>query len=234
MPAFLSGAVTSGILAVLFAVVLRARAGKPRLAIWQLALTAIAAAYAVPWGLVLFDKSWRAVPFLPALPVVNEDRLFLGFFAAVFVLAIGHRPAKPPRVPLWGGLLAGVATAVCLPPLLFLATGSYARASLHPDVNVCMVGATGRSQPGEIANTCNMPVVVGLCLSGETNPAPCGQSKTILPGQTVSFDPRGGSLSSLPSNADGLTIVACRPPARPSRMGKTMGRGYEGVCLPPK
>ena len=41
-------------------------------------------------------------------------------------------------------------------------------------------------------------------------------------------------MSSLPSNPDGLTVVA--PAAHrldASRMHKpTMGRGYEGVCLP--
>lgn len=161
------------------------------------------------------------------------DQVFIGAWVALAVLAIGHRPDRRPRVPLWAGLLTGVAFAVLLPPFLNLVTGSYQRASLHTDVNHCARGMTGQSQPREIVNICEEPIVVGLCLSGETNPAPCAQTEILQPGQTARFDPGGTQLLSLPSNRDGLTVVACRPPDRPSRMQTTMGRGYEGVCLPP-
>ena len=105
--------------------------------------------------------------------------------------------------------------------------------ALRPDINHCTRGMTGQVQPDEVHNRCNEPIAVGLCLPGELNPAPCAQTAIIEPGQSAKFDPKGARLSSLPSNRDGLTVVACRPPARPSRMGTTVGRGYEGVCLPP-
>ncbi len=233
MPQFLPGAVFSGIIAVVFVIVQRARAGKPRLAVWKLGLIGIGAAFAVPWALVLAAMAWRATPALPALPVVTFDQVFIGAWVALAVLAISHRPGKRPLVPLWAGLLTGAAFAVLLPPFLYLVTGSYQRASLRADVNHCTRGMTGQSQPREVANICDEPIAVGLCLPGETNPAPCAQTEIIPPGESARFDPGDATLSSLPSNLDGLTVVACRPPARPSRMQTTMGRGYEGVCLPP-
>jgi hypothetical protein len=233
MPEFLPGAVFSGILTVLFVIVQRVRAGKPRLSAWKLGLVGIAAAYVIPWALALSAEAWRATPALPALPVVTFDQVFIGALVALAVLGIGHRPGRRPLVPLWAGLLTGVAFAVLLPRFLDLVTGSYQRASLRADVNHCTRGMTGQSQPREVANICDEPIAVGLCLPGETNPAPCAQTEILQPGQTARFDPGGARVSSLPSNLDGLTIVACRPPARPSRMETTMGRGYEGVCLPP-
>lgn len=218
MPEFLLRAVFSGILTVVIVIVLRARAGKPRLAAWKLGLIGIAAAFVVPWAL--------------ALPV-TFDQVLIGAFVALLVLAISHRPGRRPLVPLWAGPLTGVAFAVLLPPFLYLVTGSYQRPSLHADVNHCTRGMTGQSQPREVVNICDEPIAVGLCLPGETNPAPCAQTEILQPRQTAQFDPGDAHLSSLPSNLDGLTVVACRPPARPSRMKTTMGRGYEGVCLPP-
>lgn len=91
----------------------------------------------------------------------------------------------------------------------------------------------GQTQPREIANICDEPIAVGLCLPGEVNPAPCAQTRTIEPGQAARFDPGEAYLSSPPGNPNGLTVVACRPPARPSRMLSTIGRGDEGVCLTP-
>ena len=233
MPEFLPGAVFSGILTVVFVIVQRARAGKPRLAVWKLGLIGIAAAFVIPWALALSAKAWRATPVLPALPVITFDQVFIGAWVALAVLAISHRPGRRPLVPLWAGLLTGVAFAVLLPPFLYLVTGSYQRASLRADVNHCTRGMTGQSQPREVVNICDEPIAVGLCLPGETNPAPCAQTEILQPGQTARFDPGEAHVSSLPSNLDGLTVVACRPPARPSRMKTTMGRGYEGVCLPP-
>ena len=233
MPEFLPGAVFSGILTVVFVIVQCARAGKPRLSAWKLGLIGIAAAFVIPWALALSAQAWRATPGLPALPVITFDQVFIGAWIALVVLAITHRPGGRPRVPLWAVLLTGVAFAVLLPPFLDLVTGSYQRPSLRADVNSCTRGMTGQSQPREIVNICDEPIAVGLCLPGETNPAPCAQTEILQPGQTALFDPGGAQLSSLPSNLDGLTVVACRPPARPSRMQTTMGRGYEGVCLPP-
>ena len=233
MPEFLPGSVFSGIVTVVFVIVQRARAGKPRLSVWKLGLIGIAAAYVIPWSLTLAAEAWRATPELPALPFISFDQVFIGVWVAIVVLAFSHRPGGRPRVPLWAGLLSGIAFAVLLPPFLDWATGSYQRASLRTDVNQCTRGMTGQVQPREIVNICDEPIAVGLCLPGETNPAPCAQTAIIQPGETARFDPGEAQLSSLPSNLDGLTVVACRPPARPSRMQTTMGRGYEGVCLPP-
>jgi hypothetical protein len=233
MPEFLTGAVFSGILTVVFVIVQRGRAGKPRLSAWKLGLIGIAAAYVIPWALALSAKVWRASPVLPALPVITFDQVFIGAWVALAVLAISHRPGRRPLVPLWAGLLTGVAFAVLLPPFLNLVTGSYQRASLRTDVNHCTSGMMGQSKPRKVVNICDEPIAVGLCLPGETNPAPCAQAEILQPGQTARFDPGGAQVSSLPFNPNGLTVVACRPPDRPSRMETTMGRGYEGVCLPP-
>ncbi|MGE0148945.1 MAG: hypothetical protein AB7R87_16360 [Parvibaculaceae bacterium] len=233
MPDFLPGAVFGGILTIVLVMVLRMRAGKPRLPAWKLGLIGIAAAYVIPWALALAAEAWRATPALPDLPVITFDQAFIGALVALFVLAIGRRPGRQPLVPLWAGLLTGVAFAALLPPFLNLVTGSYQRPSLHTDVNHCTRGMTGQVQPREVVNICDEPIAVGLCLPGEINPAPCAQTEILQPGQTARFDPGRAQLSSLPSNPDGLTVAACRPPARPSRMKTTMGRGYEGVCLPP-
>lgn len=233
MPEFLPGAVFSGILTVLFVIVQRVRAGTPRLSAWKLGLIGIAAAYVIPRALALLAKVWRITPVLPSLPVITFDQVFIGALVALAALTISHRPGRRPLVPLWAGLLTGVAFAVLLPPFLYLVTGSYQRASLRADLNHCTRGMTGLSQPREVLNTCDEPIAVGLCLPGETNPSACAQTEILQPGQTARFDPGGAGLSSLPSNPNGLTVVACRPPARPSRMKTTIGRGYEGVCLPP-
>ncbi len=232
MPEFLPGAVFSGIVTVVFVIIQRGCAGKPRPSAWKLGIIGIGAAYLVPWALALSAQLWRALPALPALPVITFDQVFIGAWAALATLAIGSRPGKRPFVPLWAGLLTGVAFAVLVPPFLDLVTGSYQRASLRADVNHCTRGMTGQSQPREITNICDETIAVGLCLSGELNPTPCAQTEVLQPGQTARFDPGGEELSSLPSNPNGITIVACRPPDRPSRMGTTIGRGYEGVCLP--
>ncbi|MGE0037189.1 MAG: hypothetical protein AB7S93_16250 [Xanthobacteraceae bacterium] len=233
MPEFLPGSVFSGILTVAFVIVQRVRAGKSRLSLWKLVLIGIAAAFVIPWALALAANIWRATPGLPALPVITFDQVFIGALVALAMLGIGYRPGRRPPVPLWAGLLTGVAFALLLPPFLDLVTGSYQRPSLRSDINHCTRGMTGQSQPREVVNICDEPIAVGLCLPGETNPAPCAQTNILQPGQTARFDPGGAQVSSLPSNPNGLTVVACRPPARPSRMQTTMGRGYEGVCLPP-
>lgn len=233
MPELLPGAIFTGIVTALFAIVLRARALKPRLPAWKVLLIGVGAAYVISPTLVFLGEAWRTTPALPDLPVITDGQVFVGAWVSLAVLSISHRPGRLPRVPLWAGLLIGVATAVMLPPFLDWATGSYQRISLRADLNHCTRGMRGQAQPREIANICDEPIAVGLCLPGEVSPAPCAQTHTIEPGQTARFDPGEAYLSSLPSNPNGLTVVACRPPARPSRMLSTMGRGYEGVCLPP-
>src|SRR5690606_4866731 len=120
MPEFLPGSVFSGILTIAAGIVLRARAGKPGLSGWKLGLIGIAAAYVIPWALALLAEAWRATPLLPALPVVTFDQMFIGALVALALLSTGHRSGRRPLVPLWVGLLTGVAFAVLLPPLLDL------------------------------------------------------------------------------------------------------------------
>ena len=62
MPEFLPGAVFSGLATVVFVIVLRVRAGRPRLPVGKLALIAIAAAFVIPWALALAAEAWRATP----------------------------------------------------------------------------------------------------------------------------------------------------------------------------
>ena len=165
----------------------------------------------------------------------HGDMMTLGMFLAYAIvgdLGWSGPTLEPFSIPL--GLVLGVAVAALLPSVLHMATGSYQRASLRPDANRCTQGMLGEVQLREVTNICGEPIAVGLCLPGEINPAPCAQTKTLQPGETATFDPGEARLSSLPSNLDGLTVVACRPPARPSRMKTTMGRAYEGVCLPPE
>ncbi len=220
MPELRDGAIFSFLLTIMALIILRARAGKPRLAAWKLVLAGIAAAYIIPEALALQD-------------LVNIDRFFIFAWTAVLVLGVTHRPDAPPRLSLPVGVLAGVGVAVVLPLVLDLATGTFGPASLRADLNRCATWNPG--QEGLAAtNTCDEPVTVGLCLPGEVNPAPCVQSQTIGPGESAAFDPRGSGVSSLPANPDGFTTVACRPPARPSRTKAVGGRGYDGVCLPPE
>lgn len=232
MPELLPGALFIGTLTALAAITLRARALRQRLSAFKVILIGIAGAYVIPPTLAFFAEKWRATPMLPDLPVITSGQLFLGAWATFAALLIGDRPGQLPRVPLWAGLAIGVAVAA-LPPLLDRVTGSYQRVSLHADVNHCTRGMTGQVQPREVTNICDDPITVGLCLPDETNPTPCAQSHTIEPGQMAQFDPGDAYLSSLPGNPGGLTVVACRPFARPSRMASVHGRGYEGVCLPP-
>jgi hypothetical protein len=232
MPELLPGAVFVGVVTALAVVVMRQQAGKPRLPIFRLILVGIAAAYLVTPALAFLSEAWRGTPWLPALPRFTSGQLFLGAWAGFAVLFLANSTKRPKRVPLWAGLLVGVAVAVLVPPLIDGLTGAYQRPSLRDDVNHCTRGMLGQVQPREATNVCDEPITVGLCLPGEVNPAPCAQSVTIAPGETATFDPGEATLSSLPGNPGGLTVVACRPPDRPSRMGTAIGRGYEGVCIP--
>jgi hypothetical protein len=232
MPELLPNAVLIGIVTALCAVVMRQQAGKPRPSFLMLIAIGVAGAFLLTPALAYLAQAWRATPGLPALPEVTSGQLFLGAWAGLALLFIANSMKKPRRVPLWGGLLFGAAVAALLPPFLHAVTGVHQRPSLRDDVNHCTRGMTGQAQPREVENICDEPITVGLCMPGEVNPAPCAQSFTLAPGETATLDPGGASLSSLPGNPGGLTVVACRPPARPSRMGTTIGRGYEGVCLP--
>lgn len=233
MPAFQPGALLTGILTIIAIAILRERAGKPRLKLWKLALAGIAAAYVIPLAVSALAGALRAVPGLGGRHVLTVDQVYIAAFVIILVLAFDKRPGKPPRLPLWAGLLAGIAAALLLPPLLNLATGSYQRPSLRADLNHCMQSGPEGAPLDQITNACDEPITVGLCLPGEVNPAPCAQSHVLQPGAAAHLDAQGSGPSSLPANPNGYTLVACRPPARPSRMGTTMGRGYEGVCLPP-
>lgn len=203
MPEFLPGTVFCAIATGLLVIVLRSRAGMARLAAWKLALAALAGGFVIPWTIRIFAAAWRATPGLPDLPFVSFDQVFVGSLVAIFLLATGMRPGGSPRVPLWAGLTAGVVIAALLPGALFMATGSYQRSSLRPDVNRCTQGMLGQVQPREVTNTCDEPITVGLCLPGELNPAACAQTRTLRPGETALFDPGEARLSSLPSNLDG-------------------------------
>jgi len=233
MPELLPGAIFTGILTVVAVIILRARATKPRLSLWKLALIGVAAAYGIPPILAFLEGVWRATPWLPDLPVITSGQVFIGAWTTAVALTLTHRPGNPPRVPIWAGLLIGVVVATLLPPFLDRVTGSYQPASLRADLNHCTRGMMGQAQPGEVMNICDEPIVVGLCMPDERNPTPCAQAAMVEPGQVVTLDPGEARLSSLPSNPGGLTVVACRPPDRPSRRVSTIGRGYEGVCLPP-
>lgn len=232
MPELVPGALLAGIVTVLTVMVWRAQALMPSLPFTRLLLVGIAGAYLVPPALGFIGELWRSHDSLPALPNVTHGAVFLGAWTAFAALFIGNTKAKPRRVPLWAGALVGIATAVLAPPLIDRLTGSYQHLSLLADVNHCTKGMLGQVKPREVVNICDQPITVGLCLPGEINPKPCMQTYTLAPGQTALFDPGEAKLSSLPGNPNGLTVVACSPPARPSRMVSVIGRGYEGVCIP--
>ena len=215
MLTFLPGAVFSGLATVAFVIVLRLRAGRPRLPVWALALIAIAAAFVIPWALALSAAAWRAAPALPALPTITFDQVFIGVLVALAVLTGSHRPNRRPRLPLWAGLLSGRgrrhrAAAAPRPDVgrLSAAFAARRRQSLH-------ARHAGEIQPREVANICDEPIAVGLCLPGETNPAPCAQTAIIQPGASAQFDPGDATLSSLPSNLDGLTASPAACPTGP-------------------
>ncbi|MBY6202040.1 hypothetical protein KUV65_11745 [Maritalea mobilis] len=197
---------------------------------WLLVPIALGAAFVVPPSLAgIADALHRAT----WLPTVTFGAAFIGGWVGLLVLTIAERKGQPRRVPIWAGVVSGVLATFLVPPLLDLATGRYQNASLRADVNHCTRGMTGQVQPREVSNLCDFDIVVGLCMPGEVNPTPCAQAFTIPPGESAVLDPGDTRLSSVPGNPNGLTVVACRPPDRPSRWGNVTGRGYRGVCLPP-
>ena len=221
------------IVAVIFVHVVRTRAGKARLSALGTGLVAIVGGAVIPTALFWSAKAWRSVPSLPSPPVITSGQIFLGTWTALLLLSLTHRKGKPPALSLWTCLAAGVAVAALLPPSLDAVTGRYQPASFRDDVNHCIRWEGDTVENREAINRCAEPVTVGLCLPDEVNPSPCAQSFTLAKGERARFDPRNAGPSSLPSNANGYTVVACLPPARPSRTLSNVGRGYQGVCLPP-
>lgn len=196
----------------------------------------IAIAALLPYLPPLIGAAWGGIAIFwgaVGLPPLTGGAVFIGAWMAALVLIFAMKRHHPRRRLFMIGVPVFLLTAYALPPLLDRVTGSYQAASLRTDINQCTEGMLGRVQPRAVTNTCATPIVVGLCLPGEVNPTPCAQSIEIAPGQTVMLDPGEERLSSVPGNPNGLTVVACRPPDRPSRWGNTTGRGYRGVCLPP-
>ena len=163
---------------------------------------------------------------------ITEGAVFIGLFVASLALFLFERKESPRRVTLWAGFGLGVIAMFEVQALLDAATGKFQDASLRVDVNRCTDGMVGQANPTEITNNCDFPVVVGLCLSNEANPDQCAQSVVLAPGASGAVQPTGEGMASMPSNLNGATIVACRPPHRPSRTSKVGGRGHRGVCLP--
>lgn len=192
----------------------------------------IGLAMALPLVLPHVLPTIRAVWLGLGLPPLTGGAVFIGAWVAVLLASF-----LPRARPIWQrsviAVAVGLVAAYGVPPLMDAATGRFNNASLRADVNHCTDGMVGRVQPRVVTNTCAEEIVVGLCLPGERNPAPCAQSVRVAPGQTVTLDPGEARLSSVPGNPGGLTVVACRPPDRPSRTGRVTGRGFDGVCLPP-
>lgn len=193
------------------------------------ALVVIFAGYtvlpAVGWGL---DK-WRTTS---GLPYVSFGMIFIGLWVGLIMFTAFETKGQPRRVPIWAVIVTAVFGAFAIPYAVDRATGAFQNASLRADVNQCRVGLPGTFDPRAVTNACDYAITVGLCLPGETNPDPCEQSITLGPGEQAQFETRGARLSSLPANPNGFTVVACRPPDRPSRTLSVLGRGYDGVCIP--
>lgn len=189
----------------------------------------IALAYVLPFAGPALSRGWNAL----GLPPLSGGAIFIGLWCAALVVSFLPKA----RLGGWGKAGVGILTlfiaAYGVPPLLDRVTGTYQAASLRADVNHCTEGMLGQVQPRAATNICDTPIVVGLCLPEERNPTPCAQSFVLAPGETATFDPGTARLSSVPGNPGGLTVVACRPPDRPSRWGNATGRGFRGVCLPP-
>lgn len=229
MPELMDGAILFGFVAVVFSWSLKKHDGQRRLPFWAIVLIGGVAAYVGP---PLFDLVKGALSFVPGVSRLTESAVIFGLWVALVALTLFETKGQSRRVPIWVGLSIALVAAFAVPPLMDKITGAYQNMSLKPNVNNCTSGMLGQSAPRQVTNICDYPIAVGLCLPAEKNPAPCQQTTTIAPGATVNFNPGTARLSSLPSNPNGLTVVACRLPHRPSRTLSVMGRGYDGVCLP--
>lgn len=203
--------------------------GQRRFPFWLVAAVGVAAAYIGP---PVFAVVKDTVSYVPGLPRLTETAVIFGLWVALITLTLFETKGQPRRVPIWAGVSIALVATFAVPPLLDRATGIYQHASLMPNENGCTSGMLGQSEPRQVTNICDYPITVGLCMPAEKNPAACRQTATIAPGAVANFDPGEARLSSLPSNPNGLTVVACRPPHRPSRSLSVIGRGYDGVCLP--
>lgn len=226
MPELMEGALVFGLLAAVLSRIIGKRGvSKRRLPFWATVLVTVAAAYVGPPVFAWVQTVWRASPILPD---VKGGMVFIGLFA----LTMFESKDNPRRVPIWAGVLFGVVVGMGRPPLIDKASGTYQRPSFRIDVNECTRGMRGQVQPRDVTNICDFQITVGICLPGELNPAPCAQSVTLVPGEGTSFDPGDARLSSAPGNRNGLTVVAYRPPHRPSRARDIAKRNHDAVCLP--
>ena len=230
MPELMEGAIMFGLVAAGFSWILINSSGQTRrLPFWGVIVIGVVAAYI---GTPLFDLAQNAGRTVPGIPEITSGAIILGLWVALVAMILVERKGQPRRIPIWGVLLIVVGTALVLPPLIDRVTGAYQNTSLRPDANACTRWTAGEKTQLRATNICNYPISVGLCLPGEANPLPCNQSTILAPSEKADFDTGGAPLSALPSNANGYTTVACRPPHRPSRTLTVMGRGYDGVCLP--
>ncbi|MEP0522137.1 MAG: hypothetical protein ABJO09_14965 [Hyphomicrobiales bacterium] len=200
-----------------------------RLPFWGAVLIGIIGAYIGPPLFSAAQELWLSIP---GVPEITQGAFFIGLWVALVAITLFERKDQSRRVPVWAGVAVGFLAALLVPPLMDWLTGSYQNASLRTDVNQCSNWTPGKGTQFHVINTCDYPIVVGLCLPDEKNPEPCNQSAILVPGENAEFDHRGSGLSSLPANPNGFTVVACRPPSRPSRNLSVMARGHTGVCLP--
>lgn len=229
MPELMDGAILFGLVAAGFSWTLKRHDGQRRLPFWVVIAIGIVAAYLGP---PLFAVVKSALSFVPGMSRLTETSVIFGLWVALISLVMFETKGQPRRVPIWVGLSIALVATFAVPPLLDRVTGIYQNASLRPNVNSCTSGMLGQSAPRQVTNICDYSISVGLCMPAEENPAPCRQTITIAPGAVANFDPGEARLSYLPSNPNGLTVVACRPPNRPSRTLSVLGRGHRGVCLP--
>jgi len=228
MPELLDGAILFGLVAGGFCWVLK-RDGQRRFPFWMVIAIGVIAAYIGPPAFAVIQSVLSSVPVLSQL---TEGSVLFGLWVALGSLTLFETKGQPRRVPIWVGLSIAVVASIAVPQFMDKVTGTYQDMSLKSNINNCTKGMLGLVSPRQFTNICDYPITVGLCLPTEENPAPCRQSATIAPGAVANFDPGEARLASLPSNPNGLTVVACRPPLRPSRSLSAIGRGYTGVCLP--
>ncbi len=230
MPELMEGAILFGcVTASFFWIVVNSTSQTRRLPFWGVIAIGVLAAFIGPPLLALIQDVGRTVP---GIPEITGGKIFLGLWVALVALVLFERKGQPRRIPVWAGILFGTVVALALPPVIDRFSGAYQNTSLLANANACTHWVSGENTQLQATNICDYPIVVGLCLPGEENPAPCDQIETLQPNKSASFDTAGTPLSALPSNANGYTTVTCRPPHRPSRNLTVMGRGYEGVCLP--
>ena len=230
MPELTATTILFGLLVALLSwMIVNASSPSRRLPIWGAAIVGGGAVFlAAP----VLDFAQQTLGSTAGRFEVSGDALFIGLWFGIIAITVFERKGQPRRVPIWAGVAVGLVATFGVPPLLDRLTGKYQNASLRADVNHCMQTVSGDSSTRNVSNGCEHPIVVGLCLSSERNPAPCAQAVELAPGKATTLDSKGEQRSSLPSNANGYTLVACRPPDRPSRTKKVGGKGHRGVCLP--